>query len=233
MKLDLQKPVLVIAGNWNPAIFGSGPWVFHHIYGVPEGEEVKVTVVTQSASPEIPAPTPTNSITMLNGIGFSADQLRVRFYLNDFEKNLIGRVEEMAIRVVEVLPHTPVGAFGCNFLFIEEDPEDVVVDRLKINDGIHEKYPIKTQIFKSVIAYDKNIDLNFTVTINNSGAIIFDFNYHHADVNAKNLPDKVRGSINRCKDHALDLIKSLYDIEGFEPVSFQVAVDKQEMEAKE
>ena len=219
MNLDLQKPTLVIAGNWNSAIFDNAGWLLQHIYGVPAGEEVEVGIAIQKG-------TPGKQVMMLNDIGFSADSNRIEFYLNKVDEDVLGRTEQMVANIVEVLPHTPIGAFGCNFLFVEENPEDVVIDRLKTNDGIHERYNIKEQIFKSIIEFEQNIDLTFTVLINNNATVTFDFNYHHVEINAANLAEKVNGAINRYKEHALDLINSLYDIEGFETVTILPGIEK-------
>ena len=49
---DLKYPMVVIVGSWNPAVFHPG-WIAQHLFKVPSGEEVTLSIVADSQNKQI------------------------------------------------------------------------------------------------------------------------------------------------------------------------------------
>lgn len=170
MKLDLRKPTLIFLGHWNRAIFQPG-WIALNLFQIPEGKEVRAEQVIQIG----PNPEP---LLFIQGLGFSTTRERVSLHLNDMSEATKDRAEQVALRLFEILPHTPFGPFGVNFEFVEDDPSDKLLDALKTNDGIDQHYKIASQNLKVTIVLEEQVSLNFSRQPSDK-SVIFNFNYHH------------------------------------------------------
>ena len=210
MKLDLRRPALVVAGSWNPQVF-TPQWLVRNLFEVPEGENVEIGVLQEF---DVPNRTQKDTI-FFKEIGFYSTTSRFEVTRNNGAKKTAELAENVALRTISSLPHTPLNGFGCNLRFFETDPDDAIVDKIKTRDKIDELYTITSRSFKSTIDIRRNVELNLTVT-RNQELVTFDFNYHHSGITSENASELIVGSITKYLDHAVKLLKEVYGIEGYD-----------------
>lgn len=204
MKIELRRPQIVLAGAWNPAIFQPG-WIARHLHQVPKGTEVRGQ---QIISPPI-------NVVYINGIGISASPDRVEIYSNEDCQAALDLAEQVAIRILTTLPHTPINALGVNYHFVVDDPDDELLDKLKIKDGIYQHYKILGENLVSTIEIDQDSVLNFSRQPT-SEMVEFDFNYHYGNISSDNAESILHGVLTNNITKSLEILKKLYDIEKYD-----------------
>src|SRR4051794_14601213 len=130
MQLDTRRPVLVLIGAWNAAIFQQPKWVAKHLHGLKEGAQTTYRMYHNTDE--------NRTITFIGdyGIGYSANESRLEFYITSFNRSAFDRLVSFIGHVMETLPHTPMGDFGVNFTAIESDPSPDVLDRIQSSDNL-------------------------------------------------------------------------------------------------
>jgi hypothetical protein len=128
MKLDLRMPTVVLAGAWNPAIFQPG-WIARHVFGVPAGAEIKVTAVQMLIGQQ------QKLVTYIRDVGFAVSSNRLEIFAVEGSESAFKAAEETTARIVELLPHTPISAYGINFHFIEEHPLPGLLRKIRSCDA--------------------------------------------------------------------------------------------------
>ena len=204
MKLDLRRPTLVITGAWNPPIF-QPPWAAKHLFGVPEGDQIRVNQMIR-VGPSEPL-----AVSYIDDVGYRVAQSRVEIYVNAMERRFIRNCEEVCVRLLESLPHTPIRAFGVNFFFVEDDPSDLLLDSLQVTDSLAEEYQILSQELKASIPIDNDCELNLTRQPSGS-SVVFNFNFHHENFSELNRVDTVTGSVDKYFGMALELLRNTYSL---------------------
>jgi hypothetical protein len=212
MDLDLRLPTLVVTGTLNPAILQPG-WIARYMLEIPEGQ--KLDAVMPLSGNRVPPP------TYFDGFGVAVRSDRVDLFTNALDDESIVRCEGACYRFVETLRHTPFGALGVNFRFIEKDPNQALLDQLQTKDAINQHLKIKRQRFVTVGEIATDIDLNFSREPT-AEQIVFDFNYHHRSITADNVGTLVRGSIKRLLATSTALLKDVYGLEEFVPIAQNV-----------
>ena len=167
--------------------------------------------------PVVPNPEP---ILYIEDIGISVTRERVSLLLNDINEATRSRAEQVAIRLFETLPHTPFGAFGVNFNFVEDNPNEQLLDVLKTKDGIDQHYKIQSQNLISAIAIEDQVSLNFSRRPSEN-SVIFNFNYHHQSISTSSSQEIIPGSFGKYFDMSQDIVRTLYDIEYAELLNFE------------
>jgi len=115
----------------------------------------------------------------------------------DIEDASLQSVEERAIKLLNILSHTPVLAFGQNFEFTENEPsEGLLNDFNTINGNItdhidDDNEPVTSQIVTSH-AIDNGI-LHFT-RIFSKGSMLLKFNFHYDTTSASNAVEKMNNT---------------------------------------
>ena len=200
MKFKDEFNTLVIAGQWNNAIFNPD-WVTKYL--IPE-TPLKV---------EIP-------VNINGSTRISNDELRLftldnklNFTILKQSDEILNKIENLALKVVEYLPHTPSNAFGINFVFESEEVEKLkscfsFSDSSELND-----LGLKLEDSKIIRAFKKGgYLLTFMITKTNNG-FIFDFNYHFEIKSLIELKGKIEeGSLIKYKNQALELLQNIYGL---------------------
>ena len=206
MLLDACRPVFVFRGAWNPAIF-QPPWLAKNLFDIESGQEIEaidMTVLT-------PAP---KQIIYIENIGISASNDGVEIFVNDFDDQTIEKAERTAIRLLETLPHTPLGGFGVNFSFTEKEPSDELLDCLHTKDSIDKQFKILKQEFSAAIEIDSVI-LNFTRQPTDTD-VQFDFNYLHNQINFEARNEIIDGVLDRFLERSKEILDNLYSLKEYE-----------------
>jgi len=209
MQLDLRKPTLVITGTWNAAIFQTG-WIAHFLFDIPKNTQIRA----HSLITGIP-PNQLKEIIYINSTGVSASPSRVEIYANSLSAESVNLSEEIVLRLLRVLLHTPVHDLGVNFCFIESDPTPEFVERFNTTDEIRENYRIVGQELSVKLAVFDGCVLNLKRTTA-ANHVSLEFNYHFEAIRNHDLEALVRNTIIRCFEHAKELLASIYNI-GEEP----------------
>lgn len=201
MRLDLTRPTLVIVGAWNPAIFQAG-WCAEHLFDVPPGEQVRTASVLTGMPPK--------EITYFDPVGISVSTARLELFANGIGDAPKDGVENTAIRILETLPHTPTGALGVNFFFVEDDPSDELIDSFNTADALRENYSISSRELSVGIDVD-HATLNFSRALSRS-VVSFNLNYHIDNLNVLGERNELHGIVQKYLEHALDLLQNVFSM---------------------
>lgn len=205
MKLDLRRPSIVLLGAWNPAILQPG-WIANYLREIPEGKDIaaqEAFFVVDGLS---------RSILYIDDVGITANNQRVDIFLNSFGDNEIHWAEKYVSNLVTTLKHTPLGAYGINFSFVEEDAQDELLDMLKTKDKIEQHFKILNQSLTSAIEIDANTILNFSRKPSEE-SVIFEFNFHHNQIEKDNIAEQINGKIKGELEKAKEILNILYGID--------------------
>lgn len=215
MFLDARRPVFVFRGAWNPAIF-QPPWLAKYLFGIESGKEIEAVDMT------VLTPVP-KQITYIDNIGISASNDGIDIFANDLDEKTIAKAETTAIRLLETLPHTPLGGFGVNFCFTEKEPSDDLLDCLHTKDSIDKYFKILKQDFSAAIEIDSVI-LNFTRQPTDAN-VQFDFNYHHNRIDFETRKETIEGAIGRFLEKSEEILDQLYSLQGYEVLKHEFEVN--------
>lgn len=202
-----NQPSLVIIGSWNPAILNPD-WLARKIFDKPENVEMPV-IMEFATKPGMP---PRYTI---EGIIFVPAMDRLMIYPQIFDDTNLQLVEEKSIKLLSILSHTPVLAFGQNFEFLENEPsEELLNDFNAINGNITDHVDDQKELITSQIVTSHVIDngiLHFT-RIFSKGSMSLKFNFHYDVVSAPDAVEKMNGTVV----NNLNMIKQIlenYDTE--------------------
>ncbi len=176
MKADLEKWMIVVAGQWNPSIF-SPAWIVKHLL---DGEgEVKTqfeVAYTSSGHSYVR--------TCLPMFSLLPKRERLEFRPAGIGDNFLEQTESAALKTLELLPHTPVSGYGVNFHFHGdkyqcEDTLDLF-NALDYADWLKRgAEPVERQIVRNLRISDSCV-LNLRITSKKaSDTLGIDLNYHH------------------------------------------------------
>jgi hypothetical protein len=165
MKILKDYPVLVLVGNWNHAIFQK-EWVSKFL--LPQ-KELKVEFpFNERASQRI-----TSDVLRIYTMG---DKLCFAPLKTD--TNTLGLIEELALKLADLLPHTPVKAFGINFKY-EENSNQTLLELLETNEAnlLAQMYgEIKNSNVRHTFEFDGKL-INLDLARQNEHVVI-NLNFH-------------------------------------------------------
>jgi len=124
-------------------------------------------------------------------------------------------IEELSLKIADYLPHTPIVAFGINFLFECDNNSDKLHDLFSLSDS--EKLIAigciidSDQIKHSFIQGNRNINLT---VIKQSNTFKFDFNFHFSINNLVEFKEKINNNrLLHMKQIATSILNDVYDVE--------------------
>lgn len=202
MILKTDYNALVLVGIWNKGIFNHD-WVSRFL--LPKEEKLDVEFpLNIDASPRI-----SSEKIRIYVVGNKLNFVPLNTYDETYEI-----IQELAIKTADYLPHTPVTAFGINFIF-EEELNNNLKDLLKINDT--EKLTgfgttIKKTQHNHSLTYE-NLQLNLSITAENSKTL-FNYNFHFSISNLTEFKEQViTNQLLELKKIALNISKDVYSLE--------------------
>ena len=203
MKYLTDYKSIVIVGGWNKHIFNP-EWVKQYLF---PKEDFKMEIpMNVDGSPR-----------------FSTKKYRVSVELNKLcffniskKDSDLDYIQELALKIADYLPHTPVISFGFNFLFEETENAEKIDELMKCNytrllDENDLTNRSVTEI-KNSLEID-NYNLNFIVR-RDSERYVFDFNYHFNIKKLTDFKEKISEySILAAKKKSLEIISNVFDLE--------------------
>lgn len=200
MKFRNDYNVLVIVGNWNKNIFNQ-EWVSKYL--IP-GEKLQVEIpLNFDGSPRI-----------------STDNLRIfilgnklNFAILKNEDTNFDKIQELAYKVADYLPHTPVSAFGINFVF--ETKETKYLNELFKFKDLEQFSDVGYTYNKSTLTRNlttNNLILNLSI-LKEKNIFVFHLNYHFDIKNLVEFKENFdTNTIIKLKNNSFDLLSDIYNI---------------------
>lgn len=158
MPLSLESANIVLLGNFNPYIV-SPEWLTE--FGIWKARDIHLALGALRQ----------DGVNFLGGGTewyVSSDQLRI-----DSLKDNCG---EMAVKILEELPHTPVTAVGSNFVFQDETPSMIHPVFDSIRECIHPE--LKPQLLRwGTLIHKENARVDMTIVTGDQGTTV-SINHH-------------------------------------------------------
>lgn len=212
LNLDLRQPTIVIAGAFNPAIFERN-WIAKHLLEIPTGSVVQAAeVIVGDSFGNV------RSLIYVNGIAIAASMERLEFFVSKYDNDSAGVLENAAKRLVEVLPHTPIGALGVNFHFVDDEAPASVTDLFDTPEQLEGEYPILLRQLGSQLKLDGKRVLNLKRSLQGDSFVV-DFNFHYPKTETEDFLPYLDGCVTRSVADASSILAKHYKYEAFGQVS--------------
>jgi hypothetical protein len=199
MKAALDEWSLVVVGKWNVAIL-SPEWLAREVF-----KQAEINIMYPILGDIFPV--------------FEANDMRVlarpdRLIITPLKEDsaLLDRIESAAINVLDILKHTPISAFGQNFHYVLDAPEESVASATAIPDAerIDREGRVTAVSVKRSIDIDEHC-LNLTIVSGRQKKI--ELNYHYAVSDATAATTALRGTFAANFEHGLNLLRRVYELE--------------------
>jgi hypothetical protein len=193
---------VIVAGQWNPAIF-SPEWIIGRLTQAQEvGIEVAVAPVTAFRF-------------RFDGLSLRVGARRLMLGFDRADDETLQRVQPVVVRILRDLPHTPVSGVGVNFHYVEREPS---ADLLRIfdvrdhgaltNAGLARRETTIARRFD-----DRGLTLNLQLVSRDEG-ITFAFNFHAQSNNATDARTFLENhSVASLRDRSLAVLRDAYHLE--------------------
>ncbi len=201
MKFKGEFNTLVIAGSWNHAIINPD-WISRFIL---PNTELKI---------EIP-------LNVNGSFRISTDDLRIftfdgklNFSILKHEDSIYKKIGDLCIVIAEHLIHTPVTAFGVNYMF-ECSGNEQIDELMSVNDSekISENgFSIMNTTIRRELKYEEKL-FNLGLTKSNDNYSI-DFNYHNKIGSLLEFKEKFESdNMIILKNESIEILRNLYNLE--------------------
>lgn len=202
MRLNTEFNPLILVGAWNKHIFNPD-WIGKFLL---PGKKMEVEIpINVDGSPRIS--TENFRIFVISN--------KLIFSLRKDDDNVLDEIEELSLKIADYLPHTPIVAFGINFLFECDNNFDKLQDLFSLSDSkklIEAGCIIDSdQIKHSFIQGNRNINLTL---IKQRDTFKFDFNFHFNIRNLVEFKEQINNNrLLHMKQIATSILNDVYDVE--------------------
>lgn len=200
MKIKDESCTIVILGKWNREIL-SPQWVAKNIFDVPT---IKVEFALNIG---LPPRYETSDIRLI------PSREKIIFVALSPSDEILGKMEGMAIKLVDTLQYTPVSAFGTNFCFTETMDKANLHKLFNLSDISNISdfgCVVKTNTIKrELVVKDRVLNLMVTQT---GDEISFDFNFNYEVKEANEVSSRIVGASIENKAIAESLLDSVYGL---------------------
>lgn len=197
---------IVLAGFWNRAIFTPQWLQARNLFPADRNIGLELAVGTPRVSPRL----------VLDGINLRVEPSLLVVGTDAALDDRLTRMEELATRIAQELPHTPLMATGINFQWKEADPSDNLLrvfettDRDRLADfGL--QVTGATTIRREL--EDNGQRINFSGVLDSEMQVAFDFNFHFETTSAEAARNAILNRTLQCRNRALDVLSTVYDME--------------------
>jgi len=138
-----------------------------------------------------------------------------RLVIATLAENALSQAEDVACRILEALPVTPVVSTGINFGFIENAPDQRLLDVFSVSD-IDSIGDANYAIAETTVARKLTRDgrsLNLRLTLTQTGAVRFHFNHHQDTEGAQAARVALHGTTDQRRRDSVELLRDLYGLE--------------------
>lgn len=191
----------MLVGAWNSRVFHPD-WVARHAFRQPE-----IAVEFEFA----PAGLNLRFRSERNLLSVRDD--RVVVAVTQPTSEALINAEEIALRILTDLQHTPVSAVGCNIGYVETAPSAALLKLLRLADenALADAGAIIDQ--SSTSRKTKLVERTLNLTTSTAdGDVTFHLNLHYDTVSAANALDLLSGSATLLTDSGLRLLQNTYGV---------------------
>lgn len=202
----------MIVGAWNPAILRP-PWIGEH-----------VALDNQITAEMTIGPGPVSLRYRLGDMTLTCSSDRLVIVPTRPEDGVLQAAEDAAIRILELLTHTPVTGLGVNFKFLEENANHQLLDVFDTPDrgrlADHDCAVSKTSVTRSL--QSPNGVLNFGLEFDGNVVSML-ANFHTEVTSTTDAVDSLRGKATRCREYFVQLLADVYGCELEEATSIEAS----------
>jgi hypothetical protein len=194
---------VVVAAAWNVRIF-SPDWVSKQLLG-----NVPITIEVPIAPGAALARYTAEGVVLVP----SDDKLIVGVQRTTLPS--LSRAEDVARKVLELLPHTPVTATGVNFAFDDAEPGDRLRALFRLSDLdflSRSGYKIKRTNLTRTLEIQDGV-LNATHVMDSDGHAEVHLNFHYQTTSAGAAAELLHGKFAGCLEAARAFLSNVYDSE--------------------
>lgn len=227
---DFKTPSVVVAGHWNVAILNEPGWIARNILDIPDGKGATLEGITIADKMETGQIFPQKNIWLFDDYGMGCAEQRVELYVRDIER--LDAVYSFMEKLIDLLPHTPVGGVGVNFkVRVEDEGQSILelAETCEVFDSFgavenrlrREKIDLKGKdMIKEGRDGQFSTVLNLSRNVNTTSAEI-DFNYHTPVDSTKTLSAySDSGPIVHWFEHANRVLNTVYSLNQAEKTYF-------------
>ena len=203
MEIRAEGHNIVLLGGWNRSIF-TPQWVASSLGQV---DEVGFQLAVED--PNLPFRISFRDYVLI----VRSDRLHL--YSTIVSEESLRGTRDLAVRLLEMLPHTPISALGVNFAWRELDPPRSLLRLFTLDDTIPladaGKTATETAIKRS-FPWENGV-LNFTIALSAIGHVRLDFNFHWAVAGADDATQHLNQCVSDTRETARTLLRTVYDLE--------------------
>lgn len=192
---------LVIMGAWNPRIF-SPPWAKQWL-----APEADIGVSIAVGNPSLPLR------LEFRGLQLTVMSSRLVLQTAQLDDGSLQSAQECAIRILDLLPHTPLRAVGINVQFLDNEPSPDLLRLFDLRDGeslAETEGTVQTTSIRRSVLLRGELLLNLTLELRLNGQVAFDFNFHQDATTT----DAAKAHLNRgfvaLRNEALRILDAAY-----------------------
>lgn len=198
MKIKNENSTIVIVGAWNKNIFNP-EWVSKYLF---PDQDIRV---------EIPINVEGSPLFITDNVKLSVIGNKLSFVSLKVDDQNLDYLEEIANKVADYLPHTPVSAFGINISF-EDELSDRIEKLIHLNDSVllvEQGFKIKSLQRKYCLENDDRI---INLNVQTEGQIIkLLFNYHFSIRDLVQFKEKIsENSMLDLRENAISILENVY-----------------------
>ena len=198
VKPIIDNWTLVVVGDWNTRIF-TPDWVGAKLF---EADDLTTEVSL----------TPGQSMVRFThaGVRIIPQDDRLVIGVQDIASDTLSRAEEVGVRLLSLLPHTPVTAYGVNFGFLEARPRTALTAVFRASDHkrISEMYEIGRIELTRTLGLDEGV-LNLKHVFDDP-TVELHFNFHHQSPEAGLAAEGLRGRVQEYRAVAYRILEEAY-----------------------
>lgn len=210
MQLVQDQSSIVVLGVWNPAILNPS-WLARMVHEIPGGEGVQV-----QAEQFLFVPGQAPRFT-LSGVRYSPNRNRLIIQPTETSEDNYRRVQRSVVRILDLLPHTPVAGIGQNYIFVEGHPTAEQLEIFSAGNDIaarcnFEFENVGTQLVSTLRVGGRILNLTRSIE---GGTLTINFNFHYEAATAAGARESManEGLFWENLIFAQRTIQELYEIE--------------------
>lgn len=204
MVLKVPFTPLVIIGGWNRHIF-TQDWVKRYLFPEDQKFEIDMLVPHDFNAQLIYTRISSDDVEILLG------ENRLKFNLLEIKNENFDQIKELSLQLADYLPHTPVTAYGVNFIFTENNISEDLIKLVRPSDLESIEHYTSEQYTRGFELNRRNF--NYTIIVSDD-IVTFKLNFHF------NISDLVgfktgisETPILKLKKEAIEFIKQTYSLE--------------------
>ncbi len=197
----IENCSIVIAGFWNSKIF-TPQWISNG--RLTNSEKIQIEVAVDN--PDLPMR------IMFDDIFLRISDRRLILNPSNDETTQFEKIENVAIKILEDLPHTPIKAVGVNFQYINKEPneKDSNIFNIYDNDLLSDfGIEIKATTIKRTIFKDEQL-INLEITFDEDNNIVYSFNFHRDLKDTKKAIEYLRENVVKFNEEAENILNKIY-----------------------